>query len=81
MKIWSDKNEKLVEIFFALLWRAKKGVPNFSPTVAFFRRGGTETVKFAYKHQFFRNIGLTILQIWSDKRGGGGKRHTLSSPR
>ena len=29
MKIWSDRNEKLVGKFFARLRRAKKGVPKF----------------------------------------------------
>ena len=42
MKIWSDENEKLVGKFFARLWCAKKGFPNFSRAAGFFRRRGTE---------------------------------------
>ena len=36
MKKWPDENEKLVEKFFACLWRAKKEFPIFSPEPGFF---------------------------------------------
>ena len=42
MKIRSDENENQVGNFSRASSAQKKGFPNFSPAVGFFRRGGTE---------------------------------------
>ena len=50
---------------------------NLPNDINFLKKG---PLKFLYlQRAFFQNFGRTILQIWSDKRGG--KNHTLPSPR
>ena len=72
----SDKNENLVENFFACGGffssggtenRAKEPL-KFPESINFLKK---LTSKFFRLRFFFRKIGQTILQIWSPKEGGG----------